>query len=58
MKEKLLNKAEKSVKATVKRLVWGSNYIPKVIQYIIRSYASAAFRFAVFKSNRSYIPGD
>ena len=58
MKEKLLNKAEKSVKATVKRLVWGSNYIPKVFQYIIRSYVSSAFRFAVLKSNRSSIPGD
>ena len=58
MKEKLLNKTEKSTKTIVKRVVWGSNHIPKVFLYIIRSYSSSAFRFAALKSNRSYIPGD
>ena len=58
MREKLLNKAEKSMKSTRKRVVWGSNYFPTVALYIIRLYASSAFRFAALKSNRSYIPGD
>ena len=58
MREKLLNKAEKSMKSTRKRVVWGCNYFPTVALYIIRLYASSAFRFAALKSNRSYIPGD
>ena len=58
MKEKLLNKTEKTTKSIVKRVVWGSNHIPKILLYIIRSYSSSAFRFAALKSNRSYKPGD
>ena len=58
MKEKLLTKYERRKKATVKRVVWGINYVTKLVQYIIRMYANAAFRFVSLRSNRSYIPGD
>ena len=59
MREKLLTKSEKSRENTMKRVVsWGTSYVPKVFSYVIRIYSNSAFRFAAFKSNRSYIPGD
>ena len=58
MKEKIMNKTVKTKKPVVKRVVWGSNHIPEIFRYIIRSYSSSAFRFAALKSNRSYKPGD
>ena len=59
MRDKMRIKVEKCKKTTVKRVVgWRSGYFPKVFGYVIRIYSSSASRFAAFKSNRSYIPGD
>ena len=59
MRDKIRTKVEKRGKTTVKRVVWRRiRYFPKVFTYAIRMFSSSAFRFAAFKSNRSYIPGD
>ena len=59
MRDKIRIKAKKSGKITVKRVVWWrTRYFPKVYGYVIRVYSSSVSRFAAFKSNRSYIPGD
>ena len=59
MKAKLQSKVEKSGKTTVRREVgWRTRYFPKVFDYVVKIYSSSASRFAAFKSNRSYIPGD
>lgn len=59
MRNKIRIKVEKSVKPTVKRVKWWrTRYVPKVCAYDIRAYSSSAYRFAAFKSNRRYKPGD
>ena len=58
VKEKLLNKAEKNVETTVKRVMWEIGYYSEFWPYINRSCSKLAFRFAAFRSNRRYIPGD
>ena len=58
-RDKTCAKAKKSGRTTVKRVVgWRNRCFPKVFGYVIRIYSSSASRFAAFRSNRSYIPGD
>ena len=58
MKVKLLNKAEKKVETTVRRVVWGISWFSELCPQVIKLYSNSAFRFVVFRSNRRYIPGD
>ena len=58
MKVKLLNKAEKKVETTVKSVVWGISWFSELCPQVIKLYSNSAFRFAAFRSNRSYLPGD
>ena len=58
-RDKTRAKEKKSGKTTVKRVVgWRNRCFPKVFGYVISIFSSSASRFAAFRSNRSYIPGD
>ena len=58
VEKKLLNKAEKNIETTVKRVRLEISYYSEFLRYINRSCSNLAFRFAEIKTNWRYIPGD